>query len=120
MIILRKIMLCLAFLFSFHTSFAAPPPAPLQYNPWFFDLGCDSYKVFRDANDVVDVYIFNRATKSFEWFQNLSQYAQKVDYFMEGVDRHYISVTDESGHTVIYKWRAPRTASEVGQFYKWG
>jgi len=92
---------------------AGQAPQWPQYNPWFFDLGCDSYKVLRDASDSVDVYLYNASTHTFDWFQNLSTYAQKIDYFMEDVGKHFVSVTDESGHTVIYKWRGDK-------FYRWG
>lgn len=89
--------------------------AQYQYNPWYFDLECDSYKTYRNNEDIVDVYKYNPETQAFEWFQNLSQYAQKIDYFMEGVGKHYVSVTDESGHTEIYKWSYDRQ-----EFYLWG
>ncbi len=93
-----------------------------QYNPWYFDLECDAYKVQRDTNDNVDVYKYNTRTETFEWFQNLSQYAQKIDYFMEGVGKHFVSVTDESGHLEIYKWRYPDPSNpaDQGGFYLWG
>lgn len=109
--LLLPFLLC----FSLAQSASAQTRAPSWpwYNPWFFDMGCESYKVFRNEHDSVDIYRYNRQTDNFEWFQNLSKYAQKIDYFMEDVDKHFVSVTDESGHTVIYKWKGE-------QFQKWG
>lgn len=85
-----------------------------QTNPLYFDLNCEHFKIFRDkSNDHIDLFLYDLETKQYEWFQNLSQYAQKFDYHSEGIDLHFISVTDESGHMRVYKWRK-------GEFYIWG
>jgi hypothetical protein len=93
-----------------------------NYNPWYFDLDCDTYMVQRSSQDRVDVFKYNPRTQAYEWFQNLSEYAQKIDYFMEGFGKHHISVTDESGHLEIYKWRYPdpNDPNDQGEFYLWG
>lgn len=106
-------MLRLFYLF-FLISFFHSASGAGQINPWYFDLGCESFKIFRDkSNDHVDLFKYNPNMKNYEWFQGLSNYAQKFDYHMEGPELHFISVTDESGHMVVYKWRE-------GEFYVWG
>jgi len=91
-----------------------PAHARYQPNPWFFDLGCETFKIFRDkTNDHIDLFHYNPETKTYDWFQNLSNNAHAFDYQMEGPDLHFISVTHESGHMFVYKWRN-------GTFYVWG
>jgi hypothetical protein len=98
------------FLFLFSPAYAGG----IQYNPWYFDLECDTYKIYQDkTNDHIDVYRYDPKTQTYLWFQNLSEYAQHFDYHSEGANKHYIAVTDESGHMLIYKWRN-------GEFYVWG
>jgi hypothetical protein len=88
--------------------------AGYQPNPWYFDLGCETFKIYRDkSNDHIDLFRYNPETRNYDWFQNLSNNAQKFDYHMEGLDLHFISVTHESGHMLVYKWKN-------GSFYVWG
>ena len=98
-----------------------------KYPTYFVIDNGGIFKVVSEENDEVTAYIYTGqwcngidpncqwSNENFVFFQNLSHYAQKIDYFMEGPGKHYVSVTDESGHTVIYKWNY-----QTHKFKYWG
>ncbi|HLF67502.1 MAG TPA: hypothetical protein VI522_07785 [Gammaproteobacteria bacterium] len=84
----------------------------------YFEIDCHTYKVATE-NDVVSAYRYNKPLQKFEYFQHLSDYAQKIDYSMRTVGAHFLGVTDESGHLVVYRWDYGDEQTPA-QFVYWG
>lgn len=112
LIMVKNFASVLLFLFSFGVA-----QAQLQ-QPVYFEIDCHTYKVVSE-NDVVTAYRYNKQLQSFEYFQHFSNYAQKIDYSMSSVGQHYLGVTDESGHLVVYLWDYGDTQTPA-KFVYWG